>query len=176
MEWGFFKHRPSSRYWVGLSLALIGVVIMTGGSFAGEWSIGDIMAVLGGLMGSGYLIAGRVARQSISIEHYGALVCLAAAAFLGITASVLDVDLTGYSQQTWIFLMLMAIGPQLTGHIGINYALKTVTASAIALLLLLEPVGAAIISMIWLAEVPSPPEWIGSAIILVGVALALHQK
>ena len=176
MEWCFFKRRPSSSYWIGLSLALAGVVIMTGGTLAGEWSIGDLMAVLGGLMGSGYLIAGRVARQSISIEHYGALVCLAAAVFLGVTAMALDVDLSGYSRQTWVFLLLMAIGPQLTGHIGINYALKTVTASAIALLLLLEPVGAAIISMVWLAEVPSHHEWIGSAIILVGVGIALHRK
>lgn len=176
MEWSFFNNKPGNRYWLGLSLALIGVVLMTGGTLAGKWSIGDLMAVMGGLMGSGYLIAGRVARQSISIEHYGALVCLAAASFLGLTAMALNVNLGGYSRQTWIILALMAIGPQLTGHIGINYALKTVTASAIALLLLLEPVGAAIISMLWLAEVPSYHEWMGSGIILFGVATALHQK
>ena len=176
MEWSFFNNKPGNRYWLGLSLALIGVVLMTGGTLAGKWSIGDLMAVMGGLMGSGYLIAGRVARQSISIEHYGALVCLAAASFLGLTAMALNVNLSGYSRQTWIILALMAIGPQLTGHIGINYALKTVTASAIALLLLLEPVGAAIISMLLLAEVPSYHEWMGSGIILFGVATALHQK
>ena len=146
---------------------------MTGGALDGGWCMGDLLAVLGGMMGSGYLIAGRVARQSIDIEHYGALVCLSAAVFLGGTALILDVPLSGYEDQTWSILLLMAVGPQLTGHIGVNFALKTVSASAIALLLLLEPVGAAIISMIWLSELPSSQEWAGSLVILIGVGLAL---
>jgi len=66
----------------------------------------------------------------------------------------------------------MAIGPQLMGHIGVNYSVKYVSAAIVSAVLLLEPVGATVLGAIFMHEVPQFYEIIGGVVILVGVAFA----
>ena len=77
--------------------------------------------------------------------------------------------LTGFATTSWLALAGMALGPQLFGHIGLNYAVKYVPAATVAALLLLEPVGASLLGALLLGEFPTLQEILGGLLILVGV-------
>ena len=171
LEFFIFKRPQSTRYWAGVGIALLGLAVMNGEADLSGNIKGDALALIGGILGSCYMISGRRLRQHIDIVPYGAIVCLSCALSLGLIGLVNQVEWTGYAMLSWAALAVMAIGPQFFGHIGINYALKSVTAASIALLLLLEPVGAALISTMLLDEWPTLLEVIGSTVILMGVAL-----
>lgn len=170
METFLFKVKQGTRYWSGVGVALLGLAIMNANGDPSGHLKGDLLAITGGILGSCYMISGRRLRQKIEIVPYGAIVCLSSAAFLFIIGVNIGIQWHGYSSFSWVALAAMAIGPQFFGHIGINYSLRSVTAASIALLLLLEPVGAAIISATFLDEWPSGLEMVGSIVILAGVA------
>jgi drug/metabolite transporter (DMT)-like permease len=73
-------------------------------------------------------------------------------------------------------LMLMALGPQFFGHIGMNYALGYIPATIVSVLLLLEPVGAGLIAIPMLGEIPQEQEIWGSIIIIMGLGVVFYPK
>ena len=75
----------------------------------------------------------------------------------------------------WVVLV-MALGPQLFGHVGLTWCLERIQASTVALGLLLEPVGAALLAWWWFSEVPSISEVFGAGVILVGLIIALRSE
>ncbi len=171
---------PGSRYWLGLALSLGGVGLMatsgTGLSAVGPSLWGDGLALLGGLLGSAYMLVGRLVRQRVDIGPYGALVCASAAGWLALFALGADAALLGFSHRSWAALAAMALGPQLLGHIGVNYALRWISAGTVAALLLIEPVGAAAIGAAVLGEVPAPRELAGAALVLGGLAVSVLRR
>jgi len=174
-EWMLGGSRPSRRFWMGICTAVLGVGWMASGADesgdAARWS-GDLLAVLGGLFAAGYLLVGRSVRQSVSIGPYGALVCLACAAWLLPVAGLLDAPLVGFSPVAWWALVGLSLGPQLLGHIGFNYSVRYLPAYVVTAAVLLEPVGASILGALVLEELPTWPEVVGAVVVLAGVAVA----
>jgi drug/metabolite transporter (DMT)-like permease len=64
-------------------------------------------------------------------------------------------------------------GAQLLGHTMFNYALRRVSATTIAVLILLEVPGAALIAWWWLGQAPRPASLPGLALLVVGVAVVV---
>ena len=173
LGWAWLGERPTGSFFVGVVLAVLGAGIMSGGAAStGGGLEGDGLALLGGLLASLYLLVGRRVRQRVSIGPYGALVCLACAAWLLPVSVLLEVPLGGYGRETWLALLALAAGPQLIGHIGLNYAVRFLPAATVSAVVLLEPVGAAVLGAAVLGEVPSAAELVGAAVVLVGVAWA----
>ena len=171
-EWWLGGARPSRRFWGAIAVALAGVGVMAvgGGDTGGEarWT-GDLLAVVGGLLAAGYLLVGRSVRQRVAIGPYGALVSGVCALWLLPVAGVLDAPLTGFSTTAWLALLGLALGPQLLGHIGFNYAVRYLPAFIVTAGVLLEPVGAAVLGAVVLGELPTVLEVVGAGIVLVGV-------
>ena len=118
LGWAWLGERPTGSFFVGVALAVLGAGIMSGGAASmGGGLEGDGLALLGGLLASLYLLVGRRVRQRVSI---GVGRCLSGcAAWLLPVSVLLEVPLGGYGRETW--LALLAAGPQLIGHIGLNY-------------------------------------------------------
>ena len=118
-----------------------------------------------------YILVGRVVRQRIDIDAYGSLLCLFSAAWLAIPASILGTPLRGFHQTDWWILAGMALGPQLLGHMGLNYAVRYLPAAIVSSVVLLEPVGAAILGAIIpaISEIPDQPAITGALLTLIGV-------
>ena len=148
---------------------------MSGEGFTQGNARGDGLALLGGLLGAIYLIVGRVVRQRVAIGPYGAIICLSCASWLLVIGMLLSIPFLNFQQSSWIALLALALGPQLTGHIGLNYVMRYIAASTVAMLLLLEPIGAAIISGIFLNDIPSKMEVLGSVIILLGLLIGINR-
>lgn len=176
MEWALLGQRPSDRFWIGLALALPGIALMAGGDDGTASGQGDLLALVGGVLGAIYLVIGRDVRRRVGIGTYGSLVCLVAAALLFPTAVALDVPLAGYTGSDTLLVLACVLGPQLVGHNGYNYALAWFTAATVSSLLLLEPVGASVLAAAFLGEFPAPRGALGAALALVGVVVGTRPK
>ena len=83
--WGLFKQPPSAKFWIGISLALIGVAWMglsCETNTNGASLRGDLLAVAGGILSGTYLIIGQAIRPRVDWARYGALLCASCAAWL----------------------------------------------------------------------------------------------
>lgn len=167
---------PPPRFWAGIAVAVLGVGLMVSeGEGAGGWG-GDALALVGGMLSAAYFTVGRSVRQRLDFLTYGALVCLAAALWLAVLAGVVGAPLVGLPPGAWVPLLAMALGPQLLGHVGLNFAVRYLPAARVASLILLEPVGAAVLAAIWLRETPSAVELAGAGVVLAGVGWAALRR
>jgi drug/metabolite transporter (DMT)-like permease len=174
LEAVLFGAHPPRRFWAGIGIALLGVAGMSGRG--GEADLrGDGLALLGGVLSASYLVAGGAVRPRVGIGPYGALVCGTCAAWLAVPILLGDVPLTGFGDATWAALAALALGPQLVGHIGFNYAVGYVPASVVSAVILLEPVGATLIAAAVLGEIPTTREALAGLVVLAGVAIATRR-
>lgn len=175
LEWLFEGEFQGRRYWFGSALAILGVASMS--LLAdGEGSLyGDLLAVAGGILCAFYLMIGKSVRKRMHVTPYMCLICLVAAASLWPFALSDGGKVWGYSNQTWLLLGGAVLGPQLIGHQGFNYAIRYVRASVVSVVTLLEPVGATVLAMVILREVPGLSVLWGAALILAGVYWATRS-
>ncbi len=78
----------------------------------------------------------------------------------------------GYPAQTYGWIFLLALFPQLIGHSTYNWALRYLPASFVAVTTLAEPVGSAILAYLILSETPTKGVMVGGLLILAGIYLA----
>lgn len=177
LEFTFWKRSHSKYFWSGTILAILGVSVMSYSSTpsSGLQIQGDILALLGGFLGALYLLIGQKVRQDVAIQPYGFLVCSSAAVSLFLLCLYFNLDFFIADSSTWLILLALAIGPQFMGHLGLNFSLKHLSASTISLSLLLEPIGASLLSILFFQEFPTMLETYGSIIILSGVAIGLRK-
>lgn len=154
--------------------ALVGLTDLGQGGI--ESLQGDALAVAGAAAVSGYMLIGRHLRRRLSLLGYIGLVFTTAAIVLLAMAWVMGTSLFGYSLQGYALVVLLAIGPQLIGHTSYNWALKYLSATFITISILAEPIGATLIAIPVLAQVPSPGKWVGGALILTGIYLAAREE
>jgi drug/metabolite transporter (DMT)-like permease len=166
--------------------AIIGIVVAgIGGALIGfsdlgqagaESLRGDALALAGAVAVSGYLLIGRRLRKQLSLLAYIGLVYTTAAIVLLAMTIAMGANLLGYSLISYLLIALLAAGPQLIGHTSYNWALKYVSATFVTVTLLAEPIGATLLAIPILAQVPSPIGILGGALILVGIYFAARGE
>ncbi|MEE9217067.1 MAG: DMT family transporter [Anaerolineales bacterium] len=174
-----------SRYLlVGLLIAMVGSLIVGISDACGAEGClpldellrgtairGDLLALAGAAAGAGYIIVGRRVRQSMSLVPYIGIAYGTAAIAL-ITASLIQgAPLMGFEPQTYLWLLLLAIFPQLVAHTSYNWALGYVAAAIVSLVLLAEPVASGILALVILDETPTTIRLVGGVLILIGIGL-----
>jgi drug/metabolite transporter (DMT)-like permease len=137
--------------------------------------LGDSLALLGALMTSGYLMVGSKARQEMDLVSYAALVYSSSALFLLIASFSFRIPFTGYRSSSYMFMVLLAIVPQLIGHTSINWALKHLKASMIAITALGEPIGASILAYVIFQERISSFQGAGIMLIFLAIIIASRK-
>ncbi|MBD90840.1 MAG: EamA family transporter [Deltaproteobacteria bacterium] len=168
--------RPTRRTWVGILVAMIGAVIVGFEADTGEYAnpaLGNALALAGGLAASGYLMMSRSVRPSLDFGAYSAATMAGAWVVLALVVVVSGVPLSGYEASAWGLFAAMALGPQLLGHGSLVWALRWVGADVVAVVLLGEPIGAAILAWYVLGEVPPDAAWMGGPLLLVGIGIVL---
>ena len=173
----FLGEPPSGRAWAGIVLATAGAVVIGAGDAAGfgagsDALWGDVLAFAGALAMAAYLLLGRVARQRLPVSTYAASVYGVAAAVLLPACLLTGASLGGYQATAWLALAGVVVGPQLLGHTVFNGLLASVSASVVAVVMLLEPVIATVLAWWLFDELPGPSLWAGAPMVLAGVWLA----
>lgn len=188
----FLRERVTPALAIGLLVALIGgIVIAASDSCTGSLTslncpsirefmqgrafVGDFLALMGAWMGAGYMLIGRKLRLHLSLTPYiflvygvAGLILIAALPFSGQPAF-------GFSPTTYVCLVLLALVPQLLGHSSFNWALAKLPATYVSIALLGEPIGATLLALLILGEVPSALKLLGATLILVGIIIATRK-
>lgn len=154
----------------GLSCAGLDELIRGGSSW------GDFLALMGAWMAAGYLIVGRSLRSKLALVPYIFLVYGSAAIFLIVMVLIRGLAFVGYPPQAYLWLVMLAIFPQLIGHSIFNWALAYLPASFVAVTLLGEPIGSTILAFLLLDEVPTGLNLIGAILILIGIAVVSQSN
>ena len=142
----------------------------------GRAFFGDILAVCGAIAGAGYLLIGRKLRAKMSLISYISLVYGMAAVVLIIIMLSAGENPIGYTPIIYLWLVLLAIIPQLLGHSTFNWALGYLSAAYVSITLLGEPVGSTILAYFILNEKPTVLKLMGGILILVGIYIASRSE
>ncbi len=171
----------------GIVLSIIGSLIITfgdawaGGDTAdlgGDALWGNFLALLGALTIAGYMIIGRRLRARLSLLSYTSVVYGSAAVVLLLFAVIRGLPLFGYSPYVYLLLVLMALIPQVLGHTSFNWALRFLPAAFVSVTVLGEPIGASILAILILGELPLSPVTavIGALLIFCGILVASRPE
>lgn len=133
--------------------------------------LGDLLALLGGLMASGYFLAGRYARRTLPLHTYIFWSYGMAGGVLVFLCLIARTPLYGFPSQTMAVLVLLAAVPQLVGHTSFNWALKHLSATAVAVLTLGEPLGATTLAYLFFRETVSLPTALGLGVLAAGIVM-----
>jgi len=172
-----FRERLTRQIIAGIIVCLAGAVLIGYGNWqiGSESLFGGVLALLGALAVAGYLLIGRRLRQEMSLLSYAFLVYGSAAIMLLVAVLVRGYPVFGYSGDTYLMLVLLAVVPQLMGHMSLVWALRFVSATLVTIAVLGEPVGATILAFLILDEAPTWSEIVGGVLILAGIFVAFRR-
>jgi drug/metabolite transporter (DMT)-like permease len=172
------KDRINKRMLAGILVSLLGVSIITLGdaNAGGSNLMGDLLALVGGVMLGGYLLGGRYYRGYLDLTTYVTPVYATAALVLFLMSIVTGAPLTGYPAREYLLFIVIALVPMIFGHTLYNWALKYVSAPVVSVSLLGEPVGASILAYLFLNEAPSSQVMLGGVITLAGILLSSYKS
>ena len=183
VSWLFFREQLGRWLVLGIAAAILGSALiflsdarLVEGSGGSNPMLGNALAVVGSLTVCGYLLIGRRLRKTMSLLPYIWLVYSSAAVALLVTSAMNGAALTGFSSRAWLCLIALALGPQLLGHSAINWALKHVSATFIAITILGEPIGSALLAWLIFGEQFAPLQLTGFAMLLAGIYLAARGE
>jgi drug/metabolite transporter (DMT)-like permease len=137
---------------------------------------GDVLALVGAMAVAGYFLIGQRLRARLSLLAYVFPVYGTAAVVLMVTVLASGLPRIPHRPQTWLWLLLMALGPQIVGHSSLNWALRYLSPTYVTIATLGEPIGSTLLAWWLLGERPSLWAAVGGALILAGIAIASHVE
>jgi drug/metabolite transporter (DMT)-like permease len=170
--WGLWmaKRSPSLTQGLALGLAAVGAALLMGSSL--ELSprnfTGDLLALLAGLLYTGYLIAVQRARGALQ-----PLPLLFIASAFG-AAMLLPVSLAFGERifpHDWTWVALLAIGSQVIGQGLLVYAIGSLSPLVVGLTLLTQPAISALVGWLAYGEKLRPFDWLGAFAIAAALVL-----
>ena len=173
-----FRERLHPLLVWGIALSVTGGILIGYSDFQveGQALFGDMLALLGAVFHSGYLLLGQRLRQRLDLLPYITVVYGMAALLVLLSALVTQQSFTGYAPATYLYMVLLALGPQLLGHTAYNWTLRYVSAAVVAVAILGEPVGASILAYFILNEHLTLLQVGGGGLVLLGIYLALRTQ
>ena len=188
----FLKEKITKTVVIGMILTLIGGTIIgfsdncawdagihcsfRSGFGQAEALKGNFLALAGAWAIAGYLMIGRKLRAKMSLIPYIFLVYGMAAIVMLIILAITKNTLFGYSPMTYLWLLLIAIFPQLIGHSTYNWALRYLPVALVAVVTLGEPIGSSILAFVILKEIPTILQIIGGVLILAGIYVTSRKE
>ena len=170
--------RISRGSWIGIWIALSGVLVLTGIDIRIDTRhlIGDALALAGAILAAAYVSVGAEVRKSVptatmTFPLYG----IAALTILPLMF-VFQQDLIGFGLDAWLMILAITLGAQLLGHTLMNKVLANSSATFVSLAILFEMPGAALAAAIWLGQTPPIAIYPAAALIIAGVVLVIRSN
>lgn len=172
--WVVLKEPVTKLFAVALILALAGAGLLAGASYTldPDYLLGDFYGVVTAVFFGSYMIAIRFTRRGRSAASIMFWSSCVTAAILGLIALVLSPRFFPGTAEAWAVLLALAWISHAGGQGLLAYGLGILPAGFSALVVLLEPIAAALLAWLILFE---PVSWLqaaGGAVILAGVLIA----
>ena len=177
LSWLVLRERPGLGVLAGIVLGLCGSALVLVGEqgMAADPQraplLGNTLALGGAIAVSVYLLIGRRLRARVSLWTYVSLVYATAAVALLLAALLAGASLWPTPVACGLILLLAA-GPQLLGHTAFNHAVRHLPAPLVAVAILGEPIGAAVLAWLLFGEAVNALQLAGFSLLLAGIVLA----
>lgn len=172
--WILLDEKPSREVAIAVPVVLLGVSLVSGlgrgDAFGSSPVLGTILALASAVLYAGFILGFRLSNESQS-PSAGPLLESTAGAALAILITSLPFGGLEFTP-TWPahgWLLTLALTSQVAGWMLIGYALPRLPAVETATIILLQPVLTMIWAVLIFSEQPSPMQWLGAALVLVGV-------
>ena len=174
----FTDYKPSGYYWVGVFIAVSGLIIMLGWSVVSHFNFdhGSVLALAASLCYACYMILtgkARVGTSNSSFMFYSMMGYMISAF---IFALVFHSPLHGFTLKAWIYLLLLAVVPQLLGWLSVNHALGALPSTEVSMVLLGQIVIASLLAVLIFKESLSWSQITGGLVIITGIAVTYIKR
>lgn len=169
----WLREPPGTRFLAGGALALAGTALLLGDDLGREASLrGDLLALGAAVFYSAYLLLVKRVRRELDAAAAVFVAGVAAAATLAVVAALRGDAFLGHPARSWASFAALALVSHLGGVLGIVWALRHLRATFAAVALLAQPVGTALLGLVFLGETLSLLQLLGGTAVAAGIALA----
>ena len=167
-----FKKKSGLLFWIGTVIAICGMVVLVGYQHILhlELNTGILLATLASLFYAIYILITKNIMADIDVFSFMFYSMLGASVFMLMINLFMGNDIIHLSTKVWACFIGMGLICQLTGWLTINYSLRYLESTKVAITLLSQTVFAGLMAAAFLGERLVLNEIIGSVIVLAGIA------
>ena len=168
-----FKEKLKWIFWIGLSLALAGTLIILGLDlvYRPHLGPGDLLGLLSSFFYGGYFLVTQIGRRNLDTLTYTWIATLTCALCLGLLNIIFKQSIIGYPLESYLFFLGAAITSQVIGYFSLSYALGHLSATIVSPTMLAKPITVALLAFIFFGESLTIGEIIGGVLVLIGIFL-----
>jgi drug/metabolite transporter (DMT)-like permease len=172
------KEKTSMRKILYMAITVLGSILISLGdsSLGSNVVYGDILAILGAVFVSGYIIIGRIVRQSLSAAAYTFVVYSSCTLTLLVMNLATKTPLYPYALKEWLLFLALALFCTILGHSLFNWALEYIKPTFLSVAVLGEPVFASLWAIMVFREIPKIWQVTGGMIIIGGIYLSMKLE
>jgi drug/metabolite transporter (DMT)-like permease len=174
LTWLVFRRRPSPGFWIGLSMAVTGTLVIVWADLGrhASFGLGDVMSLGAAGCFAVYLMVTERVRATTGTLTFLRLAMIASTLFLFVINVAMRVPLhLPHGRTLWAVLGLGLI-TQLGGYLALTYALGHLPATITSISLLTQGPLTAVLAALLLSEPLTLPQVVGGVFVLSGVGLA----
>jgi drug/metabolite transporter (DMT)-like permease len=176
--WLLFKEKLKPGFWVGLGIALLGVIAVLNLDFSNgvELSPGAGFGFLSAFFYGAYMLATQKGRDHLDALSFFWIAALSSTIALIILVLALSDPLLGYPTYSYLNFIGLGIIVQGGAWLAINYAQGYLPASLVSPTLLIQPVLTAFLAGPLLGETFTLGQWLGGAAVLLGIIVVYRSR
>ncbi|MBI4481744.1 MAG: DMT family transporter [Acidobacteria bacterium] len=176
LGWFLFRLLPSVQTALGVSLALVGMFLLTYPTGQGSFNRGDVLTLgCAGAFALHILAIGHFTRKA-SFAHLAVVQIASAAVFSWAVWPFSGGFPAEPTVRGWASLLFAGILATALAFFLQNWAQQFVSATRTGLMLSLEPIFAALVSFAWYGERLPPRGFLGGALIVAGILLSEWRR
>lgn len=167
------RKRSGMLFWMGTLVALAGMIVLVGYQHILhlELNVGILLATLASLFYATYILITKNIMARIDVFTFMFYSMLSASVFLLFVNKLMGGNIVDFSMRVWLCFVGMGLICQLTGWLTINYSLRYLESTKVAIALLSQTVFAGLLAVFLLNEKLQVNEIAGSVIVLAGIAV-----
>lgn len=168
-----YQERFSSGTIISLIIVLFGSFILGWGDYQFQDTAiyGNLLAIIGTIAFTIYLMVGQRARKKLSLITYTYIVYWIGFIIVFIYNIFAQHTFTGFEVKSWLTFLALAIIPTFLGHNLFNWALRWLQSSTVTTAIVFEPIVAAILAYVVLKETITWSQLLGGTIVIFGLFL-----
>ena len=169
----FFQEKLRTRALIGCFIAIAGSAIIGWGDFQIDERalFGDLISFLSAGVIAAYFSVGQILRKNTGVVPYSMLSYTSSSVFLAAYALTKGNSFTAYPAESWYSFLGLALICTIGGQFVFNLLLKNVSATAVTMSILGEPIGTCILAYFILGESISLQQFAGIAVIITGLSI-----
>lgn len=174
----FLNRKPAFNFWVGMLVALLGLVLLIGVNvfLYLSFDLAFGLGILSGVFYALYFLVSKYVLSEVEVVPFMANSTLAASIYLAIINLVFGESFGGYAVLGWAVFAVQGVCCQLLAWLLLGYAMKNMRPTRVSLSMLSQAFVTAILAMLFLDEQITLQVIIGGVFILLGIAITFLEK